>query len=261
MSVTAFSISNPVHPFVGLVNYTQFFSDIRLWDSLKRSLISGFFGGGIAFLLGLFMALLVNSDWAPLRVRDFMKGLFIMPWVISTTLAALMWGLMLNSNGIIDSLLIQMGLIHTPIFFIGTLAYTFPSLILIFAWKVYPFSLVMILAAMKSIPNEINDAAKVDGASKWQHLIFVTLPLVMPVLLTIALLMFIWGFGQYDLIRVITGGGPVYSTEVASYYIYYVGFLESRFSYAAAISILVFAILILLGIVYVRLYARSRSWG
>jgi multiple sugar transport system permease protein len=261
ISVTAYSIANPIHPFIGLTNYVALLHDSQLANSLKNSFLLGFFGCGLAFVTGLAMALLVSSNWAPTRVRDVLRGLLVMPWIISTTLAALMWGLMLNGSGIIDSYLVRLGLIRNPIFFIGDTTYALPSIIVIFAWKVYPFCLVMAVSAMKSVPPELYDAAKVDGAGAWEQIRYVTLPMIIPVLLTVALLMFMWGFGQYDLIRVMTSGGPLEASNVVSYYLYYVAFLASKFSYGAAISILVFAILLLMGIVYVRLYARSRPWG
>lgn len=261
MSLTSYRIGRPINPFVGLSNYAQLLGDERLWNSLKNSFFLGLFGCAVTIVLGVVLALLLNSNWAPLRVREFMRGVFIMPWIVSTTLAALMWGLMLHREGIINSYLTRLGLLRDPIPFTGSMTFALPAIIVIFVWKVYPFAMVMILSALKSVPTELYDAAKVDGASSWHQMRYIALPLVMPVLLTITILLFIWGFGHYDLVRVLTGGGPIERSEVVSYYLYNVAFLQTNFSYGAAISMLVFGILILFGILYVRVYARSKPWG
>jgi multiple sugar transport system permease protein len=261
MSVTEYLIGNNEHPFVGLRYYSRLISDERLWNSVKNSFFLGFFGCVITILIGIGLALLLNSNWAPLRLRELMRGIFIMPWIVSTTLAALMWGLMLHREGIINSYLTRFGLLERPIAFTGNITFALPVIIGIFIWKVYPFAMVMVLSALKSVPDELYDAAKVDGANSWQRVKYVSLPLVMPVLLTVSILVFIWGFGHYDLVRVITGGGPIHHSEVVSFYLYDVAFLETKFSYGAAISILVFIILILFGLLYVRVYTRSKPWG
>jgi multiple sugar transport system permease protein len=261
MSLTEYTIGNPNRPFVGIRNYLRLFSDKRLWNSIKNSCYLGFWGCILVIFIGIVLALLLNSNWTSNRIREFIRGIFIMPWIISTTLAALMWGLMLHREGIINSYLTKLGILDNPIPFTGNKDFALLVIIGIFVWKVYPFAMVMILSALKSVPDELYDSAKVDGASSWQQLRYVSLPLVMPVLLTVSTLVFIWGFGHYDLVRVITGGGPVQSSEVVSFYLYDVAFLETKFSYGAAISILIFAVLILFGIVYVRIYTRSKPWG
>jgi multiple sugar transport system permease protein len=135
------------------------------------------------------------------------------------------------------------------------------SLSVVFAWRVIPFVMVMVLAGLKSIPQELFEAASVDGATPWQTYWRITLPLILPLLLTLSILTFVWGIGQFDLIRIITGGGPVDATQVISFYIYRVGFLTLDWSYASTISVAVFLVNIFFAVIYLFLSARARPWA
>ena len=260
LSVIDYSIGSSDQPFVGMKYYAKLFEDEYLWNALKHSFYFGFTGFVVTVLIGMILAVLLNSNWTTLRVRDFMRGLFVLPWMFSTTVAALMWGLILHRDGILNSYLTQLGLLERPIAFTGDKVLALPVVIAIFVWKDTPFAMVMILAALKSVPMDLYDAAKVDGASSWQYFRYVTVPLMMPVVLTVSILVFIWGFGHYDLVKVITGGGPLHRSEVVSYYLYKVAFMQMDFSYGSAISILIFVILLLFAILYIRAYTRSRPW-
>ena len=215
----------------------------------------------VAIVLGLILALLLNMSWLTSGVRNFLRGLTVMPWLFSSAVAAIMWGLLLHVDGLINSWLKQVGLIHNSIAFVGTPQTALYSLAGIFSWRTIPFIMVMILASLKAIPTELYEAASVDGASKWQVFWQITIPLIMPLLLTLAILTFVWGVGQYDLIRIITGGGPIASTTVVSYYIYQVGFLTQDWSYGATISVAVFLVNLIFAIVYLYLSARAKPWS
>ena len=120
--------------------------------------------------------------------------------------------------------------------------------------------MVMVLAGLKSIPQDLFEAAAVDGANSWQTYWRITLPMMMPLILTLSILTFVWGVGQYDLIRIITGGGPINTTQVVSFYIYRIGFLTLDWGYGATISIAVFLVNTFFAVIYLYLSRRARPW-
>lgn len=260
LSVVEYALGQDNQPFIGLDNYIRMLSDEHLLNSLKNSFYFAGLGLIATLVLSLSLAMLLNSKWAPTGLRDSLRGILVLPWLFSPAVASLMWGLMLHRDGIINSYLMNLGLIESGINFLGNRSITLLVLTFIFVWKGYPFAMVMILAALNSVPQDIYEAAKVDGANAWQRFRSITLPIILPVILTISILRFVWGFGQYDLIRIITGGGPLRSTEVVSYYLFRVAFKQMDFSYSAAISVFVFVFLMVFGVIYVVIYSRSKPW-
>jgi len=261
MSLTKVSRTGVIGKWIGFTNWPALLQDQNFLASFGRSLKFSVIGMIAAVVLGLILAQLLNMAWLTSPIRNFLRGLSVMPWMFSSAVAAIMWGLLLHRDGLINAWLKQAGLIHNSIVFVGTPQTALYSLAGIFTWRIIPFIMVMILAALKSIPNELYEAASVDGASKWQTFWHITIPLIMPLLLTLAILTFVWGVGQFDFIRIITGGGPIDSTTVVSYYIYIVGFLTQNWSYGATISVAVFLVNLIFALVYLYLSSRAKPWS
>lgn len=246
--------------WVGLAHWGELFGDERFLEAFLRSLQFAFIGMIGALGLGLVLALLLNMAWMPGRISNGLRGLAVMPWIFSMSVAALMWGLLFHRDGLINAFLLGSSLVKQPIMFVGNPDWAIYSLAAVFVWRITPFIMVMTLAALKSLPHELSEAAYVDGASKLQVFVRITLPLILPFLLTLAILTLVWGIGQFDLIRIITGGGPMSSTEVVSFYIYRVGFLTQNWSYGSVIGVAVFLVNMFFALVYLYLAKRARPW-
>jgi multiple sugar transport system permease protein len=261
MSLTKVSRTGVIGQWNGFTNWPALLQDQSFLASFGRTLKFSVTGTIGALVVGLVLAQLLNMAWLTPGVQNFLRGLTVLPWLFSSAVAAIMWGLLLHRDGLINAWLMQVGLIHNPLQFTGAPQTALYSLSAIFTWRIIPFIMVMILAALKSIPNELYEAASVDGASKWQSFWGITIPLIMPLLLTLAILTLVWGVGQFDFIRIITGGGPIESTTVVSYYIYIVGFLTQNWSYGATISVAVFLVNLIFALVYLYLSARAKPWS
>jgi multiple sugar transport system permease protein len=261
MSLTEVSVKGEIGAWIGLSNWVELSQDQRFFAAIGRSLQFSVMGTVASIAIGTVLAQLLNQVWLPHRLTNFLRGLAVMPWLFATSVAALMWGLLLHRDGLVNSWLDQAGLTERPLMFVGSPDLALSSLSAVFAWRVIPFVMVMVLAALKSIPPELFEAAAVDGANRWQAYWNVTLPLILPLILTLSILTFVWGVGQFDLIRIITGGGPVNSTEVISFYIYRVGFLTLDWSYGSTISVAVFLVNLLFANLYLYVSARARPWA
>ena len=260
MSLFEISKTGEFGAWIGGANYVALLRDTNFLQALARSLEFAALAVIGCLALGAVLAQLLNKSWLPGHTVNSLRGLAILPWLFPISVAALMWGLLLHRDGILNAALKALGLIGRPIMWVGNPDAALYSLVVIFVWRCSPFVMVMVLAALKSIPQELYEAAQVDGATRWQSYRLVTMPLIAPVLLTLAILCFVWGAGQFDLVKIVTGGGPMRATEVASYYIYRVGFLTVNWSYGSAISIAVFLVLLVAAIAYLLVSRRVRPW-
>ncbi len=260
MSLSEVSKKGEIGRLIGVSNWPLLAADDRFLLAIGRSLQFSALGMLGSLILGVMLAQLLNQRWLPSRLTGLLRGLSVLPWMFATAVAALMWGLLLHRDGLFNSGLAQLGLVERPVMFVGNPDLALGSLAGVFVWRVTPFVMVMVLAALKSIPQELYEAAAVDGASRWQVYRQITLPLLMPLLLTLAILSFVWGVGQFDLIRIITGGGPMSATEVVSYYIYRVGFLTLDWSYGSTLSVAVFLVNLCFAMVYLYLSRWARPW-
>jgi len=243
--------------FIGIVNYISLFKDKLLLTSLKNTII--FSLGAVIFhlILGLFLAILLNQHFNKKNnfLQNLFRGAFLMPWLFSSAVAAAIWALMFNPFGILNYALSKFGL--GPISFLGDSTIAMWSVIWVDVWKFFPFSMVMILAGLQSIPIELYEASTIDGASRMGQFRYVTLPLLTPVIIVITTLDFIWSFGFFDMIWLLTRGGPMDATEVLATYNYKTAFLGLKFGYASSISVVIFIILLILSLIYLRIYRKS----
>ena len=260
--MSLFEISNKGEfgQWIGATNYLQLLSDVNFLQARGRSLKFAGLAAVGCLLVGGALAQLLNKSWLPGSVVNTLRGAAILPWLFPISVAALMWGLLLHRDGLLNVALEALGIIQKPVMWVGNPDSALYSLVVVFVWRCAPFVMVMVLAALKSIPQELYEAAQVDGATRWQSYRLVTLPLIAPVLLTLSILCFVWGAGQFDLVKIVTGGGPMRATEVASYYIYRVGFLTVDWSYGSAISIAVFLVLLVAAVIYLLVSRRVRPW-
>jgi len=236
--------------FIGLQNYRKAFSDPIFLLSLKNTVIwiIGIITG--QFLLGLGTALLLNRDFIG---RGLARSLILIPWVTPSVITALMWRWMYDGNyGVINEILVRLGIFDVYFPFLAHSGSALWAIMLALLWQGFPFFAVMILAGLQAIPNELYEAADVDGAGSVVKFFRITLPILKPVVLTTILLRTIWVANSLDIIYIMTGGGPGYSTHTLPLYSYIRAYKGFDFGYSSAIAILLTIFLIIFVAGYIR---------
>jgi len=241
--------------FVGILNFVQILTDDpKFWAFLFHSLIFVSLTVGVSYALGLACALLLNGRFLG---RTFFRAVLLLPWVVPFIVAVLSWKVMYNEVfGIINSLLLQLNLVQQPIPWLSSAQLALVSVSLVNIWKSYPFMMVMLLAGLQGISPELYSAAKVDGANTFQLFIYISFPLLKKVSMIATLLMSIWVFNNFQLIFLMTGGGPADTTQVLATYVYYQSFGGGEIGYGAAVGVIMLFILTILGYSYLK-YRRS----
>ncbi len=244
--VLSFEYWSPLHPatWAGWDNYSEMLQDDDVfWTALWNTVI--FLGSQpIAIALALGIALLVNSD---LKGASVYRTIVFLSYPLMTVAVAIIWHLMYNEHGgLIDYVLRQLGIIHQPIAFLDSFAWALPSTIVANTWQVLGFFMIVLLSGLQNIPPHLYEAARVDGAPARARFFRITLPMLRPALFLCVVIAMLNSFSAFDLIYVMTNGGPGHATELLITYIYKEGFGETRFDYAAALTVAQFAMLMLL---------------
>jgi len=237
--------------YIGLQNYRQAFSDPIFLLSLKNTVIWIVVIITGQFLLGLSAAMLLNRDFIG---RGIARSLILIPWVTPSVITALMWRWMYDGNyGVINEILVRLGILDVYFPFLANSSTALWAIMFALLWQGFPFFAVMILAGLQAIPNELYEAAEVDGAGNLVKFFRITLPMLKPVILTTILLRTIWVANSLDIIFIMTGGGPGYSTYTLPLYSYIRAYKGFDFGYSSAIAILLTIFLI----VFVAGYIKS----
>jgi ABC-type sugar transport system permease subunit len=185
--------------------------------------------------------------------RGFVRGLMILPWAMPSIVNAAMWKWIYNADyGALNALLSQLGLIHQYQIWLADPFWSTALIILANVWKETPFTVIMVLAAMQTIPEDLYEAARVDGASAWKSFLNITIPLILPVLMVVSMLQFIWGFQTFELITIVTGGGPFSTTEMVTLRVYATTFRSLRFGYGSAMAYLTSLFILIPAVIYIR---------
>jgi len=242
--------------FIGLKNYAAIFADPLFWRSLWKTLVWVSRGVGFQFVFGFILALLLNKKFLG---RGLVRSLSLIPWVTPGVLIGLMWRWIFDGNyGVLNDLLLKIGLIHDKIPFLAQESTAFPAVILTIIWQGIPFFALMLLAGLQGIPDELYDAASVDGASGIQKFFLVTIPSLKSVIFVTTLLRIIWVANSVDVIFNLTEGGPAYSTQTLSVYIFNKG-NSLNLGYAATMSIMLTLALASVAVLYLRNIFRNQE--
>lgn len=231
--------------FSGVDNYVRMALDGRFWQSLYNSAVFTIASVVIELILGMGIALVLNQ---PFRGRGAVRTIAILPWALPTALIALAWTWIFNDQfGVVNDILGRLGLIpnNVTINWLGQPTLAMISLIVADVWKTTPFISILLLAGLQSISSDLYEAHAIDGASPWQSFRQITLPLLMPQILIATLFRFAQAFGIFDLVAVMTGGGPGGSTEMVSLYVYSTVMRYLDFGYGAALVVVTFLLLVL----------------
>ena len=237
-------------PFVGLGNYLTILHDARFWQALGHTAIFALISVAVELTLGLALALAMNQAF---RGRGVVRAAVLVPWAIPTVVAALLWRFIFDSQaGIANVVLIDVGLLAHPLVWFVRASTAWVPVILADVWKTTPFVALLLLAGLQSIDRELYEAASTDGASAWWQLTRITIPLLKPAILVALIFRTLDAFRVFDLIYVMTGGGPGTSTEPVALYTFNALLQNLEFGYGAALSVIIFLVTFALAMLYMR---------
>jgi multiple sugar transport system permease protein len=243
--------------WIGLGNFKQAVLQEKVfWPSLMRTLVWMIGAVGGAFVVGFCLSLMLNRS--DIKARGLFRALFLFPWVVPDVVTSLIWKWMYNDQfGLINYGLKLLGIIKEPVLFLASTKIAMISIIIVQIWKLYPLMTVMLLAALQQIPNELYESARIDGSSEIKNIWYITLPMIRPTAVVITLLMSIWTFNHFDMVYLLTGGGPSGATMVLSMLVYNKAFFALSFGYATSIGVLMLLSLSIIGIPYMRMMYRK----
>lgn len=248
MSIQSYDLRRPKQiAFIGLGNYIEMFLDPLFLAAFGRTVIWVVFGVGFQFFFGFILAELLNRSFTG---RGVIRAVSMVPWVTPGVLIGLMWRWMYDGNfGVINDLLLKLHIIEDKIPFLSQVTTAFPAVIITIVWQGIPFFALMILAALQGVNYELYEAADIDGANWFQKLTNVTIPSIRNSISVTLMLRIIWVANSVDVIYNMTGGGPAYSTQTLSVYIYNKA-NALNLGYASAMSIFLTIILSLVAVPY-----------
>lgn len=245
--------SGSASSFVGLANYSALLHDTRFLLSVWRTCYFTVLAVGVEVILGVAIALLLHRDG---RGKNLVNAIFLLPMMATPVAIAMVWLLMFEPTIGVANYVLQVFHLPAALWIAGS-GSVIPSLALVDIWEWTPMVTLIALAGLSGLPGDVYEAAKVDGASPWQQLWSITLPLLRPTIVVAGLLRFIDGFKTFDIIYTMTGGGPNYSSETLNIYIYQQAFNYYDFGYASSMLVVFFALII--GITLFITYLR-RAW-
>jgi len=241
--------------FVGLKTYIQTFTDpvfplvIRntiLWMALATVLSIG---------VGLVVGYFLSFDW---RINRLLRAVILIPWILPPVISASIWKWMVHSDfGVVNDMLIRLRILTSGVAWLGEPRVALYVLILVMVWKNVPMLSILLSAAFQGVPNELLEAATIDGASGWQKFRRISLPTVSYTLLILMVIVSIWNIQQFVIIWITTRGGPINYTHILPTYIYEMAFTNFRFGQAAALSVITIIILMGISVVYLMLFRRT----
>jgi multiple sugar transport system permease protein len=248
---------NPKQVWVGFGNFDWLIAQGTLWGALWRSLVFTLGSVSLQIVLGLFFGLLLNEA---IKGRSIMRSFVILPYLLPTVVIGLVFRWILNPQyGIVNQILLSLGVVEQPINFFGGLSNAMPSVIVATGWQYGSFAALLIFARLQAINPRLYEAARTCGAGPWRSFLDVTLPNLRTTLLLIALLRGIWMFNKFDLIWIITGGGPLEATETFPVYVYKIAFQDFEFGRAAAGCVVMFSILLVVSFFYFRFFNPTKE--
>jgi ABC-type sugar transport systems, permease components len=245
-------IMNKSPRFIGMVNYKTILEDPIFHTALGNTLYFTILSVIFHLVIGLCFALLLNTKY----ISDFFKYLFrifyILPWIFTATIIAVIWRLLLNPNGVINYVISYLHISKSNIEWFSSSKWALHALTFVNIWAGYPFYMVSILAGLQSIPKDYYEAAVIDGANIVQQFAVITIPHLIPIILSIAMLDFIWTMQVFPLVWMATGGGPIHATEMLSTFTYKLAFSNYKFSLAATSAVIILILSLFMAFFYVK---------
>ena len=241
--------------FIGFDNYKAILTSAVFWKVTGNTVIWTVASTIFAFLLGLCCALALHREFIG---RGVLRAILLIPWVVSAVAASYVWKWLYHSDfGVIGAALVQLGITDHPPNFIDNINTVLPSLIVVNVWREFSFAMIMLMAGLQTVPDQLLRAAQVDGASAWDRFWHVTFPHLRGVSTVTILLLAVANFNSFIIPWIMTGGGPANASHIWITHIYELAFGRQRWGVGAAYSVLLFIILMILGYFYVRALSRS----
>jgi raffinose/stachyose/melibiose transport system permease protein len=248
----------PLTDFIGLDNYREALSDPVFLASVRHVFVILVLSLILQLPFALGLAVLLNQR---IRGRAILRLLFFLPYVLSEVITAVVWRLLLQPNGLVDSTMEAIGLGAFVQEWLGNPDVVLYTVFVVITWKYFGFHMILYLAGLQQIPRELEEAAALDGATKWETFRHVTLPLLGPTIRISVFLSMIGSLQLFDLVWVMTGGGPVNASNTMAVYMIDRGFERSRFGYGSAVAVLVFLLCFVIALAYQRLVLRRDVQG
>jgi multiple sugar transport system permease protein len=249
-NVNVMTFSQPDHPWVGWETYKNLFEDPLTWTALSNTTVFTVACIVVQFTLGFLLALLFQKKFFG---SPTIRGLLVITWMLPITITALVFKFMLSpGDGVFDYILMQWGILAKPVGWLINPNTALLGVIVTNIWVGIPFNMIILSTALSTVPQQLYESARVDGASGLQAFTAVTLPYLKGAILSVLVLGLIYTFKVFELIFVMTNGGPVNSTEVLSTVSYQHSFVEYNFSAGAATANVLFVILFAISLVYLN---------
>lgn len=240
--------------WVGLQNYEAILTDPIFWRAGFNTLV---FSIGMVFVplvLGLFLAILIDTG---VSGTSTFRALIFVPVIVPLVVAGIVFGWILGANGLLNYVLVSVGLIQEPMRFLNSTTWSLPSVLLMVIWKRTGYYLVILLAGLQGIPDNVYEAARVAGKSRLETFRHITLPLLKPAILVTVIIGIIDSVKAFAHVYVMTGGGPSHSSEILATYFYKVAFRFFQFGKGAAYGFILFAIALTLSLIVIRVSGGS----
>ncbi|MGK7868845.1 carbohydrate ABC transporter permease [Falsiroseomonas sp. E2-1-a20] len=236
--------------FVGLQNYAELFAGQEFWRSLFNTLVWTVCTLTLQVVFGIAAALMLHQA---IVFRALARSLILFPYFVSTVVAVLVWRWLFNDlYGILNHMMMWAGILDMPLDWLGSMPNAMVSIVLVGAWKYFPFVVIAVLARLQTIPDQLYEAATIDGAGAWSRFWDVTLPQLKDVLLVVVLLRAIWDFKEFDLIFLMTGGGPLIATQTLPLMVYKEAFGMDAMGRATAVAVAMMLVMLVFMVLYLR---------
>ena len=245
--------------FVGLANYKELFANSQFWNAVSNTIIFVVVSVVAHLVIGMIFAMLLNSKYFKTRTKTIARVFYILPWVFTASVVAILWKLMLQPSGIVDYLLSFLPQVSRNTEWLSSKDIALAVICFINIWCGYPFYMISILAGLQGISGDLYESAAIDGATAVKSFFHITLPQLTPILISIAMLDFIWTLQSFNVIWMLTGGGPVNSTEMLSIFIYKLAFQKVDYSMASTAATVLLVVCIFIAIFYVRQQKKVRE--
>lgn len=257
LSLSDKMIGFPDPNFVGLENYRYWLTNPNYWKTLGNTVIFTVASVGLKVPIGMGVALLANQN---IKGRGFVRGIVLLPYAMPALTAVLIFSWFYNDQfGVLNYVLMQVGLISQPMAWLGMSSTALPAVIAVNVWKGFPFFVMTLLAGLQGISSDLYEAADMDGANAFHRFWHITIPGVMPVLMITTLLSTIWTFNDFMIIYVLTKGGPAFSTMVLSVLTYETAFSSYDIGRGAAIPVTIIPVLGILVVLLTRAMSRQEA--
>ncbi len=244
--------------YVGTSQYLTLLKDSVFIQSIKNTFVWTFSSVLFQFILGFVVAVIINQDF--IKAKALLRLLLLVPWVLPCIASVMVWKWCFNADfGIINTFLKSVGIISQNISWISGINTALPSAIVVNVWKMFPFVMLIIDAALQNVPKELKDAARVDGATAIKTFFTVTVPHITSTCLTVVLLLTIWNFNAFVFIYVLTRGGPIHKSEILSLFIHRYAFRYYNFGIASSASIILFILTAIFCIIYMKVFLRGEE--